>query len=92
MDFENLVIPPELAEKVTACETPEEVLAPAKRKGYKLTDEDLAAVTGGWGVKDVLTQLWQGGRPPVSRVRRLAPSCQKRRLPVRAAKGTPPEA
>ncbi len=58
MRFENLNISPELAEEVKACETPEEVLALAKKKGYKLSDEDLEAMSGGWGVdaKDLLPQ------------------------------------
>lgn len=58
MDFENLNISPELAEEVKACKTPEEVLALAKKKGYKLSDEDLEAISGGWGmdVKDLLPQ------------------------------------
>jgi len=56
MDFENMDIPPELEAEMEACKTPEEILALAKRKGYKLSDEDLAAVSGGWGAKDALPQ------------------------------------
>lgn len=56
MNYDNVDIPPELEEEAKACETPEEMLALAKRKGYKLSDADLAAVSGGWGVKDALPQ------------------------------------
>ena len=57
MDFENMNIPPELEEEAKACKTPEDILALAKRKGYKLSDEDLAEVSGGgWDVKDALPQ------------------------------------
>jgi len=56
MNFDNVDIPPELEEEAKACETPEEMLALAKRKGYKLSDADLAAVSGGWGVKNALPQ------------------------------------
>ena len=45
MNFDNVDIPPELEEEAKACETPEEMLALAKRKGYKLSDADLAAVS-----------------------------------------------
>ena len=57
MDFDKMDIPPELEEEVKACETPEDVLALAKRKGYKLSDEDLAEISGGgWDAKDALPQ------------------------------------
>ena len=46
MDFKDLS--PELREKAKACKTPEEMLALAKKEGYKLSDEELAAVSGGW--------------------------------------------
>ncbi len=45
MDFNELS--PELREKAKACATPEELLALAKREGYKLSEEELAAVSGG---------------------------------------------
>ena len=54
MDFKD--ISPELEEEVKACKTPDEILALAKRKGYKLSDEELAMVSGGWGAKDLLPQ------------------------------------
>lgn len=47
MDFDNLDINPELREKALACKTPEELLALAKKEGYKLSEEELVAVSGG---------------------------------------------
>ena len=47
MDFKDLS--PELREKAKACKTPEEMLALAKAEGYKLSEEELAAVSGGGG-------------------------------------------
>ena len=47
MDLENLDISPELREKAKACNTPEELLALAKKEGYKLSDEEMQAVSGG---------------------------------------------
>ena len=47
MDFENLDISPELREKAKACTTPEELLALAKREGYKLSDAEMEVVSGG---------------------------------------------
>ena len=49
MDFENLDISPELREKAKACTSPEELLALAKREGYKLSETELESVSGGWG-------------------------------------------
>jgi predicted ribosomally synthesized peptide with nif11-like leader len=45
MDFKD--ISPELREKAKACQTPEEMLALAKKEGYKLSEEDLEAISGG---------------------------------------------
>ena len=56
MDFEGMDVPPELGEEMKACKTPEEVLALAKRKGYKLSEEDLAMISGGWSAEDALPQ------------------------------------
>ena len=51
MDLENLNISDELREKAKACKTPEELLALAKKEGYKLSDEEMQAVSGGgWSV------------------------------------------
>ena len=47
MDLENLDISPELREKAKACTTPEELLALAKREGYKLSDAEMESVSGG---------------------------------------------
>ncbi len=49
MDIKDLNISPELREKAKACTSPEELLALAKSEGYKLSDEDIAAVSGGGG-------------------------------------------
>lgn len=48
MDLENLDISTELREKAKACKTPEELLALAKREGYKLSDAEIEAVSGGY--------------------------------------------
>ena len=57
MGFENVNIPPELREELKECQTPEEILALAKRKGYKLNDEGLEEVSGGgWSAEDVLPE------------------------------------
>ena len=45
MNLEDLS--PELKEKALACKTPEELLALAAEEGYELSDEELAAVSGG---------------------------------------------
>lgn len=52
MDFKDLS--PELREKAAACKTPEELLSLAKRESYKLSDEEMEAVSGG-GWDDLLT-------------------------------------
>ena len=46
MDFSDLS--PELREKAKACNTPEEMLALAKQEGYKLSDEEMEGIAGGW--------------------------------------------
>lgn len=48
MNIDNLNLSPELREKAKACKTPEEMLALAKHEGYKLSEDELAAVSGGW--------------------------------------------
>ena len=55
MNFEDLT--PEQMEKVKACKTPEDILALAKEEGYELSDEQLKAVSGGWGDCDVCYRL-----------------------------------
>ena len=47
MNINDLDISPELKEKARACKTPDEVLALAKAEGYKLSDEEMQAVSGG---------------------------------------------
>ena len=51
MDINSMDISPELRKKAEACKTSEELLALAKQEGYKLTEEELAAMSGGrdWG-------------------------------------------
>ena len=53
MKFDNLNISDELREKAKACKSPEELLALAKKEGYKLSDEEMQAVSGGtrWSCK-----------------------------------------
>ena len=55
MNTDNLDISPELREKARACKTSEELLALAKAEGYKLSEEELAAVSGGgtWSCSDL---------------------------------------
>jgi len=45
MNIENLS--PELLEKAEACNTAEELFALAKDEGIELSDEDIAAISGG---------------------------------------------
>ena len=47
MEYQDLT--DEMKKKVQSCETPEEILALAKEEGYELTDDELEAVSGGWG-------------------------------------------
>ena len=47
MNIDNLGLSPELREKAKACKTPEEMLALAKAEGYKLSDAEMEAVSGG---------------------------------------------
>ena len=57
MDFKELS--PELREKAKACTNPEEMLALAKSEGYKLSEAELEAVSGGaWDdeIREVLLE------------------------------------
>ncbi len=47
MRFDELS--PELQVKARECATPEEMLALAREEGMELGDEQLEAVSGGWG-------------------------------------------
>lgn len=49
MNIDDLDLSPELRAKAEACKSPEELLALAKQEGYKLSDEEMKAVSGGWG-------------------------------------------
>ena len=47
METSKMDISPELREKAKMCKSPEEVLELAKKEGLKLSEEDLASVSGG---------------------------------------------
>ena len=47
MDIDDLDLSPELREKARACKTPDEMLAVAKKEGYKLSDREMEAISGG---------------------------------------------
>lgn len=47
MDLDKLNISPELRKKAETCKTPEELLALAKNEDYKLSDEEMEAISGG---------------------------------------------
>ena len=55
MKYKDINLSPELREKAKACKTSEEMLALAKKEGYKLSEEELAAVSGGgtWSCSDL---------------------------------------
>jgi len=59
MDFNDKNISPELREKAMACQTPEELLALAKKEGYKLSEAEIEAVSGG-GWSGCSTDVWYG--------------------------------
>jgi len=46
MNIDDMNLSPELREKAKACKTPDEMLALAKAEGYKLSEEELTAVSG----------------------------------------------
>ena len=48
MNIDDMDLSPELREKARACETPEEMLALAKAEGYKLSEEEMEGIAGGW--------------------------------------------
>lgn len=47
MNIDDTNISPELKEKAKVCKTPEEILALAKKEGYKLSEGELEGVAGG---------------------------------------------
>ena len=59
MKFEGIEISSELREKAKACKTPEEVLELAKKEGYKLSDAEMEAISGG-GWSQCSTDVWYG--------------------------------
>ena len=59
MDFKGIDISPELREKAKACKTPEEVLELAKKEGYKLSDAEMEAISGGEWAR-CTTDVWYG--------------------------------
>ena len=59
MNIDDLKLSPELKEKARGCKTPEELLALAKKEGYKLSDEEMEGVAGGGWSCDTLTQCKQ---------------------------------
>lgn len=40
---------PELREKAKACQSAEDIFALAKEEGLELSDEEVEAISGGWG-------------------------------------------
>ena len=59
MDFKGIDISPELREKAKECTSPEELLALAKKEGYKLSEAEIEAVSGG-GWSNCSTDVWYG--------------------------------
>ena len=47
MDFKDIDVSPEVREKAKACTSPEELIELAKKEGYKLSEQDLEAISGG---------------------------------------------
>ena len=59
MKIGDMDLSPELRGKAMACKSPEELLALAKKEGYKLSDEEMEGVAGGGWSCDTLTQCKQ---------------------------------
>ena len=59
MKLEDIDISPELREKAKECTSPEELLALAKKEGYKLSEAEIEAVSGG-GWSGCSTDVWYG--------------------------------
>ena len=61
MDIESYIkdLSPELQEKARACGSVEELLALAKKEGYKLSEAEIEAVSGG-GWSGCSTDVWYG--------------------------------
>ncbi len=59
MNIDDMDLSPELREKAKACQTPEEMLALAKKEGYKLSEAEIEAVSGGWA-SGCSSDVWYG--------------------------------
>ena len=59
MNIDDMNLRPELREKAKACQTPDEMLALAKKEGYKLSEAEIEAVSGG-GWTGCSTDVWYG--------------------------------
>ena len=59
MNIDDMDLSPELREKAKACQTPEEMLALAKKEGYKLSEAEIEAVSGGWA-SGCTSDVWYG--------------------------------
>ena len=59
MNIDDMNLSPELREKAKACQTPDEMLALAKKEGYKLSEAEIEAVSGG-GWSGCSTDVWYG--------------------------------
>lgn len=53
--------------KIKACQNNEEILALAKQEGFELTDEQLAAVSGGCGSSEAFPACPQCGSDNITR-------------------------
>ena len=64
MDFNDLT--PEIREQARACKTPEEMMALAKKVGYKLSEEELDGIAGGasWTCSCYSKEINGGGMQP----------------------------
>ena len=51
MNFDDLKNP-ELQEKLKSAKTPEELVALAKEEGLELSDDQIEAISGGWGCQN----------------------------------------
>jgi hypothetical protein len=57
--LEGIDIDPELREKAKECTSPEELPALAKKEGYKLSDDEMEGVAGGWA-SGCSSEIWYG--------------------------------
>ena len=65
MNFEDLT--EDQKAKARAAKTPEDVLALAREEGYELSDDELAAVSGGWCASDCGSYCSSDCRVPFGR-------------------------